>query len=153
MTDEQQLLQRPRWVTVVCIVGISMSVFGLLTVPLTYLMLDSPFPSFMEETLSEQEKLELERDQEEMRAFLSPTYVTLIVLSCLVTIVGAVYLWKMRLLTWAILIYIDTPLTLIVVANDVMRDPDAFATSSLSVILQAAVIVLIYRLKVQGRLR
>ena len=150
MTDEQQLLQRPRWVTVVCIVGISMSVFGLLTMPLTYLMLDSPF---MEETLSEQEKLELERDQEEMRAFLSPTYVTLIVLSCLVTIVGAVYLWKMRLLTWSILIYIDTPLTLIVVANDVMRDPDAFATSSLSVILQAAVIVLIYRLKVQGRLR
>ena len=153
MTDEQQLVQRPRWVTVVCIVGISMSVFGLLTVPLTYLMLDSPFPSFMEETLSEQEKLELERDQEEMRAFLSPTYVTLIVLSCLVTIVGAVYLWKMRLLTWSILIYIDTPLTLIVVANDVMRDPDAFATSSLSVILQAAVIFLIYRLKVQGRLR
>ena len=153
MTDEQQLLQRPRWVTVVCIVGISMSVFGLLTVPLTYLMLDSPFPSFMEETLSEQEKLELERDQEEMRAFLSPTYVTLIVLSCLVTIVGAVYLWKMRLLTWSILIYIDTPLTLIVVANDVMRDPDAFATNSLSVILQAAGIFLIYRLKVQGRLR
>ena len=153
MTDEQQLLQRPRWVTVVCIVGISMSVFGLLTVPLTYMMLDSPFPSFMEETLSEQEKLELERDQEEMRAFLSPTYVTLIVLSCLVTIVGAVYLWKMRLLTWSILIYIDTPLTLIVVANDVMRDPDAFATSCLSGILQAAVIVLIYRLKVQGRLR
>ena len=153
MTDEQQLLQRPRWVTVVCIVGISMSVFGLLTVPLTYFMFDSPFPSFMEETLSEQEKLEFERDQEEMRAFLSPTYVTLIVLSCLVTIVGAVYLWKMRLLTWSILIYIDTPLTLIVVANDVMRDPDAFATSSLSVILQAAVIVLIYRLKVQGRLR
>ena len=150
MTDEQQLLQRPRWVTVVCIVGISMSVFGLLTVPLTYLMLDSPF---MEETLSEQEKLEFERDREEMRAFLSPTYVTLIVLSCLVTIVGAVYLWKMRLLTWSILIYIDTPLTLIVVANDVMRDPDAFATSSLSVILQAAVIFLIYRLKVQGRLR
>jgi len=153
MTDEQQLVQRPRWVTVVCIVGISMSVFGLLTVPLTYLMLDSPFPSFMEETLSEQEKLEFERDQEEMRAFLSPTYVTLIVLSCLVTIVDAVYLWKMRLLTWSILIYIDTPLTLIVVANDVMRDPDAFATSSLSVILQAAVIFLIYRLKVQGRLR
>ena len=150
MTDEQQLLQRPRWVTVVCIVGISMSVFGLLTMPLTYLMLDSPF---MEETLSEQEKLEFERDQEEMRAFLSPTYVTLIVLSCLVTIVGAVYLWKMRLLTWSILIYIDTPLTLIVVANDVMRDPDAFATSSLSVILQATVIFLIYRLKVQGRLR
>ena len=152
MTDEQQLLQRPRWVTVVCLVGISMSVFGLLTVPLTYLMLDSPHP-FMEETLSEQEKLELERDQEEMRAFLSPTYVTLIVLSCLVTIVGAVYLWKMRLLTWSILIYIDTPLTLIVVANDVMRDPDAFATSSLSIIFQAAVIFLIYRLKVQGRLR
>ena len=153
MTDEQQLLQRPRWVTVVCIVSISISVFGLLTVPLTYLMLDSPSPSFMEETLSEQEKLEFERDQEEMRAFLSPTYVTLIVLSCLVTIVDAVYLWKMRLLTWSILIYIDTPLTLIVVANDVMRDPDAFATSSLSVILQAAVIFLIYRLKVQGRLR
>ena len=107
----------------------------------------------MEETLSEQEKLEFERDQEEMRAFLSPTYVTLIVLSCLVTIVGAVYLWKMRLLTWSILIYIDTPLTLIVVANDVMRGPDAFATSSLSIIFQAAVIFLIYRLKVQGRLR
>ena len=153
MTDEQQLVQRPRWVTVVCIVGISMSVFGLLTVSLTYLMLDSPSPSFMEETLSEQEKLEFERAQEEMRAFLSPTYVTLIVLSCLVAIVGAVYLWKMRLLTWSILIYIDTPLTLIVVANDVMRDPDAFATSSLSVILQAALIFLIYRLKVQGRLR
>ena len=129
-----------------------MSVFGLLTVPLGYFMLDSPFPSFMEETLSEQEKLEFEREQEEMRAFLSPTYVTLIVLSCLVTIVGAVYLWKMRLLTWSILIYIDTPLTLIVVANDVMRDPDAFATSSLGIILQAAVIFLIYRLKVQGRL-
>ena len=150
MTDEQQLVQRPRWVTVVCIVGISMSVFGLLTMPLTYLMLDSPF---MEETLSEQEKLEFERDQEEMRAFLSPTYVTLIVLSCLVTIVVAVYLWKMRLLSWSILIYIDTPLTLIIVANDVMRGPDAFATSSLSIIFQAAVIFLIYRLKVQGRLR
>ena len=153
MTDEQQLLQRPRWVTVVCIVGISMSVFGLLTVPLTYLMLDSPFPSFMEETLSEQEKLEFERDQEEMRAFLSPTYVTLIVLSCLVTIVVAVYLWKMRLLSWSILIYIDTPLTLIVVANDVMRGPDTFAASSLSIIVQAALIFFIYRLKVQGRLR
>ena len=150
MTDEQQLLQRPRWVTVLCIVGISMSVFGLLTMPLTYLMLDSPF---MEETLSEQEKLEFDRDQEEMRAFLSPTHVTLIVLSCLVTIVVAVYLWKMRLLSWSILIYIDTPLTLIIVANDVMRGPDTFAAGILSIIVQAAVIFFIYRLKVQGRLR
>ena len=153
MTDEQQLLQRPRWVTVMCIVGIGFSVFGLLTVPLAYLMLNSPFPSFMEETLSEQEKLEFERDQEEMRVFLSPTYVTLIALSCLVTIVGAVYLWKMRLLAWSILIYIDTPLTLLVLANDVMRYPDAFAMTSLSVIFQAGLMFLIYRLKTQGRLR
>ena len=153
MTDEQQLLQRPRWVTVMCIVGISISVWGLLTVLFTHLMLNSSFSSFMEETLSEQEKLEFERDQEEMRAFLSPTYVTLIALSCLVTIVGAVYLWKMRLLAWSILIYIDTPLTLLVLANDVMRDPDAFAMTSLSVIFQAGVIFLIYRLKAQGHLR
>ena len=147
---------RPKWVSAICIIGIVFSSFSLLVIPITHMMSDMSLPQEMEETMSEEEILEfqkmVEESQKESQLILDPLYAALIITCSIVTIIYSFYQWKMRLRAWNILVSIDTPLTFLSAAYQVIADSELIVQSCVTILIQAALLYLIYNLKEQGRL-
>ncbi len=147
---------RPKWISAICIIGIVLSSFSLLLIPMTYMISDMSIPQEMKETMSEEEILEFQKIAEESEKqtslILDPLFAALSITGSIITIAYCVYQWKMRLLAWNILISIDTPITFLTAAYQVIIDSELIVESCIAILLQAALLYLIYQIKEQGRL-
>ncbi len=147
---------RPKWVSAICIIGIVFSSFSLLIIPITHMMSDMSLPQEMQETMSEEEILEfqkmVEESQKETQLILDPLYAALTITGSIITLIYCFFQWKMRLRAWNILVSIDTPITFLAAAYQVILNSELIVESCFAVLIQAALLYLIYNLKEQGRL-
>ena len=147
---------RPKWVSAICIIGVVFASFSLLAIPMTHMMSDMSIPQDMKETMSEEEIIEfqkmVEESKKETQLILDPLYAALSIISSIITLVYCAYQWKMRILAWHVLVSFDTPVTFVTAAYQVIVNSELIVESCFAILLQAALIYLIYNLKEQGQL-
>ena len=94
----------------------------------------------------------IEESKKETQLILDPLYAALSITSSIITLVYCAYQWKMRILAWRVLISFDTPITFVTAAYQVIINSELIIESCFAILLQAALIYLIYNLREQGQL-